>query len=103
MRMLVFFDLPVQTKLERKEAARFRKFLLKDGYFMLQFSVYVRICNGLDHVAVHRARLRQNVPKNGSVRLLVVTEKQYESIDLLLGDFSEEELITKPGQGPTIL
>lgn len=58
---------------------------------MLQYSVYVRLCNGLDNVALHRARLKQAVPDNGSVRLMVVTEKQYESIDLLLGKYSVQE------------
>ena len=48
MRMLVFFDLPVVTAKEKKDAAKFRKFLLKDGYNMVQWSVYSRICNGMD-------------------------------------------------------
>ena len=46
--MIVFFDLPVQTKTERRHATAFRNFLLKDGYHMLQFSVYARVCNGND-------------------------------------------------------
>ena len=50
MRMLVFFDLPVTKKEERKAAARFRSFLLKEGYYMVQFSVYSRVCNGNDAV-----------------------------------------------------
>ena len=50
MRMIVFFDLPVQTKTERRHATAFRNFLLKDGYHMLQFSVYARVCNGNDAV-----------------------------------------------------
>ena len=85
MRLIVFFDLPVQTKVQRRAATRFRQSLLKDGYYMLQYSVYVRICNGIDAIEKHRARLRDMVPDDGSVRALVVTEKQYESIDILLG------------------
>lgn len=88
---MVFFDLPVQTARERSAATRFRNFLLKDGYYMLQYSVYVRLCNGMDNVNLHRARLKQAVPDNGSVRLMFVTEKQYESIDLLLGKLSLQE------------
>ena len=103
MRMMVFFDLPVQTREQRREATRFRNFLLKDGYFMLQYSVYVRICGGLDRVAVHRARLHNHVPRNGSVRLMVVTEKQYESIDLLLGDYSAQERATDADTTLTVL
>ena len=67
-------------------AAKFRKFLIKDGYNMMQWSVYSRICNGTDSVAMHRQRLKQNLPENGSVRALTLTEKQFESIDVLLGE-----------------
>ena len=55
--MLVFFDLPVVTAKEKKDATKFRKFLLKDGYNMVQWSVYSRICNGMDAVAMHKQRL----------------------------------------------
>lgn len=88
MRILVLFDLPVKTKSERKAATKFRKFLLNDGYYMVQYSVYARICNGPDAVEKHRLRAKANLPANGSIRMLVVTEKQYESIDILLGNYS---------------
>ena len=86
MRMLVFFDLPVTTVNERKIATQFRKFLLKDGYHMVQYSVYARVCNGNDAVKKHEMRLNINLPKEGSVRFLVITEKQYESMRVLLGE-----------------
>lgn len=86
MRLLVFFDLPVVSPSEKKAAAKFRRFLLKDGYHMIQWSVYSRICNGTDAIAMHEARLKQNLPKRGSVRVLTLTEKQYESIEVLLGE-----------------
>ena len=89
--MLVFFDLPVVTAKDRKAATKFRNFLLKDGYHMMQWSVYSRICNGTDAVATHQQRLKQNLPEKGSVRLLTLTEKQYESIDILLGRLCEED------------
>ncbi len=91
MRMLVFFDLPVITAADRKNAAKFRKFLLKDGYHMIQWSVYSRLCNGTDAVATHQQRLKLNLPQKGSVRLLVLTEKQYESIDVLVGTATFED------------
>lgn len=91
MRMLVFFDLPVKTKTNRKEAARFRKFLLNDGYHMLQYSVYARVCNGMDAVEMHRNRIKQNLPDNGAIRLLVITEKQFEAIDILLGKLTQAD------------
>ena len=85
MRILVFFDLPVVTAKERKAATKFRNFLVKDGYHMVQWSVYSRICNGTDAIAMHKSRLNQNLPEKGSVRMLTLTEKQYESIEVLLG------------------
>ena len=69
MRILVFFDLPVKTKAQRREATRFRNFLLTDGYHMLQYSVYARVCNGMDAVEKHRQRVKQNLPDNGAIRL----------------------------------
>lgn len=91
MRMMVFFDLPVKTKAQRRVATGFRNFLLKDGYHMIQYSLYARVCNGNDAVEKHEKRLRAALPDNGSVRLLVVTEKQYESIRVLVGKLKEEE------------
>lgn len=91
MRMMVFFDLPVRTKRQRSVAAHFRNFLLKDGYFMVQYSVYCRVCNGMDAVEKHRRRLHENKPENGSVRLLIITEKQYEKIEIIIGDYVKYE------------
>ena len=91
MRMLVFFDIPVKTKRQRRIATGFRNFLLKDGYHMVQYSVYARVCNGIDAVDKHRSRLKTALPENGSVRLMVVTEKQYEAIEILVGDYHEAD------------
>ena len=91
MRVLVFFDLPVKTKKQRREATRFRNFLLNDGYHMVQFSVYARVCNGMDAVNKHRGRIKNNLPENGAIRLLVITERQYEAIDILLGGLSQAD------------
>ena len=85
MRILVFFDLPVKTKQERRKATQFRNFLLKDGFYMIQFSVYARVCNGPDMVELHKQRLKMNIPDEGSIRVLVITEKQYENVEILLG------------------
>ena len=91
MRMLVFFDLPVVTDKERKIASKFRRFLQKDGYAMVQWSVYSRICNGVDAVSMHKNRLKLNLPEQGSIRLLVLTEKQYEAMEILVGEKSISE------------
>ena len=91
MRMIVFFDLPVQTAEERKIANKFRKSLIKDGYSMLQLSVYSRIVRGRDTLAKHERRLIQMLPKNGNVRCLEVTEKQYANMKLLVGLPKQQE------------
>ena len=85
MRMMVFFDLPVTTKAERRAYTLFRRFLLTDGYDMIQFSVYGRILNGGDAEEKHMKRLLANLPAQGSVRVLTVTEKQFASMKILVG------------------
>jgi CRISPR-associated protein Cas2 len=83
--LFVFFDLPVGTKSERRLATRFRNFLKNDGYMMIQFSVYARLCRGEDAVEKHLRRVSGNLPVTGSVRALQVTDKQYDRMRLLLG------------------
>ena len=69
----------------------YRNFLLKDGYYMVQFSVYSRVCNGTEAVEKHSKRLKASLPKSGSVRLLTITEKQYQNMLVLLGEMSVNE------------
>ena len=85
MRLLVFFDLPVVTKAERRAYTLFRRFLINDGYDMIQFSVYGRILNGNDALEKHMKRLVNSLPSDGSVRCLNVTEKQFASMKMLVG------------------
>lgn len=84
MRMLVFFDLPMVTKADRRAYTIFRRFLLNDGYDMIQFSVYGRILNGKDAAEKHMQRLLGSLPPEGSVRVLTVTEKQFAGMKLLV-------------------
>ena len=79
------FDLPVKTKVQRRAATQFRNFLLGDGYHMVQYSVYARVCAGRDSVETHKRRIRLALPTAGSVRMLIITEKQYQAIELLVG------------------
>lgn len=85
MRLIVFFDLPVKTKTQKRNYTRFRKFLLRDGYVMVQYSVYARIINGNDTAEKHIKRINHNLPPEGSIRMLQVTEKQYTQIKILVG------------------
>lgn len=95
MRLLVFFDLPMVTKTEKRAYVQFRRFLLNDGYDMIQWSVYGRILNGRDAETKHLRRLADNLPPAGSVRCMTVTEKQYAGIRLLVGAprFQEKKLV----------
>ncbi len=96
MRMLVFFDLPVVTRAERRAYTVFRRFLINDGYDMIQFSVYGRIVNGSDAQEKHMKRLVSNLPSEGSIRVLTVTEKQFASMAILVGMplFQEKQVST---------
>lgn len=91
MWLFVFFDLPVGTKAQRRHATRFRNFLKDDGFLMLQWSVYARVCRGEDGAAMHGERVRRNLPPQGSVRALQVTDRQYGRMKLLLGEASKSE------------
>ncbi len=94
MRLIVMFDLPVITDKERKIATNFRKFLLDDGYIMMQFSVYSRICKNNDDLQKHINRLKIHSPKNGNIRMLQITEKQYSNIIMFAGSKEVEEDIS---------
>ena len=92
MRVLVFFDLPVTTGENRREYRRFRKFLLKNGFLMLQESVYCKLA--LNGTAVNAIvdNVHKNKPEEGLVQLLTVTEKQYSKMDIIIGDMKSEVL-----------
>ena len=91
MRILIFFDLPTKDKADRHAYTVFRRFLINDGYDMLQWSVYSRFVNGVTQVDKHVRRLVQNVPERGSVRYLQLTEKQFANMRLLIGEKSHQE------------
>ena len=86
MWLFVFFDLPVMTKKERKAAALFRNNLEKDGFSMMQFSVYIRHCGSYESMQVHIKRVKNFVPQFGKVSMLSVTDKQYGDIYNFIGE-----------------
>jgi len=85
MWVLVFFDLPTETRMERKVAARFRKNLLNDGFGMFQFSIYMRFCASRENADVHTKRTKLALPKKGKVGILQITDKQFGMIELFQG------------------
>ena len=80
MWLFVFFDLPTETKKQRKSASLFRKNLLKDGFSMMQFSVYLRHCASSESADVHEKRVKLFLPSTGKVSILRITDKQYGNI-----------------------
>lgn len=92
MRLVVFFDLPVLTVEDRRAYTRFRKFLIKEGFIMMQESVYSKLVinnNASDLVKNH---LEKNKPKKGLVQVLTVTEKQFTSMEYLVGENQSDTL-----------
>lgn len=80
MWLFVFFDLPTDTKKDRKNASTFRNNLLKDGFSMMQFSVYVRHCASSESADVHEKRINALLPPLGKVSVLRITDKQFGNI-----------------------
>lgn len=92
MRLIVFFDLPVETTKNRREYARFRKFLIKEGYIQMQESVYSKIVLNQTTEKIEQERLTKKLPPQGLVQLLIVTEKQYTNIIDLVGQKQHPEI-----------
>ena len=94
MWLFVFFDLPTTTKRERKVAAQFRKALEKDGFSMMQYSVYVRHCASRESMNVHIKRVRSSIPPSGLISILSITDKQYGEIQNFWGKIERAKLTT---------
>ncbi|MBQ8362071.1 MAG: CRISPR-associated endonuclease Cas2 [Bacteroidaceae bacterium] len=96
MWVLVLFDLPTETKKDRKASAEFRKNLVRDGFTMFQFSIYIRHCASQENAAVHIKRVKSFLPEYGQVGILCITDKQFGNIELYYG--KKQQGITAPGQ-----
>jgi len=96
MWILVFFDLPTETKKDKKAYIDFRKSLQRDGFTMFQFSIYVRHCVSMENAEVHMKRVRNLLPKFGKVGILCITDKQFANIQLFFGEKPQKP--NAPGQ-----
>lgn len=96
MWVLVFFDLPTETKKERKQYAEFRKKLLCDGFTMFQFSIYLRHCRSRENADVHIKRVKLSLPPTGQIGIMCVTDKQFGEMELFSG--SKKMAKSKPTQ-----
>ena len=96
MWVLVLFDLPTDTKKDRKAATYFRNKLLKDGFTMFQFSIYIRHCASSENADVHIKRVKSFLPEYGKVGILCITDKQFGSLELFFG--KKPQPVNAPGQ-----
>jgi CRISPR-associated protein Cas2 len=85
MWILVFFDLPTETKKDRKNYAVFRKKILSDGFQMFQFSMYIRHCSSRENSDVHTQRVKAILPPSGHVGIMCVTDKQFGMMEIYRG------------------
>ena len=85
MRIILMFDMPTITIEDRKNYSKFKDNLIDDGFIMIQYSIYVRICKNQDDITKHINRVKMFTPEKGNIRLLQVTEKQYEQMIMLRG------------------
>ena len=96
MRLICMFDLPVETDENKRQYREFRKGLIKEGFIMMQYSVYVRTCPNKEFAIRVEKKISRILPSGGNVRLLCITEKQYEDMKILVGKKNKsEELIGK--------
>ncbi len=84
--ILVLFDLPTETKKDRKIYAKFRKNLLQDGFTMFQFSIYLRHCPSRENADVHLKRLKRWLPEKGHIGILTITDKQFGQMEIYYGE-----------------
>ncbi len=85
MWVLVFFDLPTETKKDRKHASKFRKEMLDFGFQMFQFSIYMRHCNSRENAGVYIKRVKERLPPKGKVGIMCITDKQFGMMELFHG------------------
>lgn len=90
MRVMVLFDLPVVTGAQRREYTKFRKFLLKSGFIMMQESVYTKLALNPTVANTIEENVRKNKPAEGLVQMLTITEKQYNKMEILVGEVNSD-------------
>jgi len=82
MWLLVMYDLPTETAADRKNAQKFRKDILKDGFQMFLFSKYIRHCVSKENADVHVARVKRILPPHGTIGILRITDKQFGEMEV---------------------
>ncbi len=92
MRIIVFFDLPTETAKDRKIYSTFRKGLVNEGFIMMQESVYTKLALNMSVVNSTKEKLYKIKPTQGLVQMLIITEKQYSTIEYITGECNKKVL-----------
>lgn len=90
MWVMVLFDLPTETKKERRDASQFRKKLLESGFMMFQFSIYMRFCQSMENAEMHTKRVKNILPEKGKVGIFAITDKQFGRMEIFHGIKKQE-------------
>lgn len=94
MRVLVMFDLPTETSENRRNYTKFRKYLIKSGFMMMQQSVYVRLALNQTNAKGMIDGVKKNKPPEGIVQIITITEKQYSKMEIISGEYSNDTVDT---------
>lgn len=90
MRLIVMFDLPTLNATDMRSYREFRKFLIKNGFMMMQESVYTKIALNQSMAQLIANKVRDNKPDKGLVQMFIITEKQFSRMEILVGEVSDE-------------
>lgn len=94
MRIIIMFDLPVETNRQKRIYRKFVKYLQAEGYIRIQYSIYSKLCINADAAQTASKRLMSNSPVDGDIRYLIITERQYQKIENVNNTYSLQERIT---------
>ena len=94
VRLVLFFDLPQETKTDQRHYRQFVKYLKTEGFIRIQYSVYAKLCINNDSAKTIQKRLKNNMPDNGDIRYLIITERQYQNIVNMNSNYTLQENIT---------
>lgn len=98
MWILVLFDLPTETEKDRRAYTKFRNELMKDGFTMFQFSIYIRHCMSKENTKVHIERIKRILPPKGHVGILTITDRQFEMMEIFYGKEKQETILPEAHQ-----
>ena len=101
MRILIMFDLPTNTSSDRRHYRWFRKFLIDEGFMMMQESIYTKLCLNMNAANIVMANIRKNKPPKGLVQTMIVTERQFSRMEFIVGE--EEKIYVVSTERLTIL